>query len=232
MSDPTTSQKFGSGPLSRGSALIYTLLIVELLVLLTAVPGLAVMVLLDRDATNLPLMTACLLPAGPALSAALYALRHRSRDLAELSPAAAFWRGYKLNVGAALRVWAPYLLMLALVGTNLANFAAAGVPGWWGALLIVLAAGGTLWVLNALVITSLFAFRAVDVAKLAAYALGRFPALTLANACLLIVAGAVVFVATEAALALLASVFAGTLLWNSRAMITEVQQRFTRPDAQ
>ena len=175
---------------------------------------------------------ACLLPAGPALSAALYALRHRSRDLAELSPAAAFWRGYRLNAGAALKVWTPYLLMLALVGTDLANFAAAGVPGWWGALLIVLAAGGTLWVLNALVITSLFAFRAVDVAKLAAYALGRFPALTLANACLLIVAGGVMFVATEAALALLASVFAGTLLWNSRAMITEVRQRFTRPDAQ
>ncbi|MEV5324541.1 YesL family protein [Nonomuraea sp. NPDC052634] len=232
MSDLTTSQKFGSGPLSRGSALIYTLLIVELLVLLTAIPGLVAMVLLDRDATNLPLMAACLLPAGPALSAALYALRHRSRDLAELSPAAAFWRGYKLNFGAALKVWAPYLLMLALVGINLTNFAAAGVPGWWGALLIVLAAGGTLWVLNALVITSLFAFRAADVAKLAAYGLGRFPAATLANACLLIVSGGVVFVATEAALALLASVFAGTLLWNSRAMITEVRQRFTRPDAQ
>ncbi|MET8865241.1 DUF624 domain-containing protein [Nonomuraea sp. NPDC004580] len=229
MSDLTTSRKFGTGPLSRGSALVYTLLIVELLVLLTAVPGLVALVLLDRDASNVPLMAACLLPAGPALSAALYALRHRGGDLTELSPAAAFWRGYKLNFGAALKIWVPWLIVLALAGTNLANFAAAGVPGWWGALLIVLAAGGTLWVANALVITSLFAFRAVDVAKLAAYALGRFPAATLANACLLIVAGGVVLVASEAVLALLASVLTATLLWNSRAMITEVQQRFTRP---
>jgi hypothetical protein len=42
------------------------------------------------------------------------------------------------------------------------------------------------------------------------------------------VAGGVTLVATEAVLALLASVLAATLLWNSRSMITEVQQRFTR----
>ncbi|MEV0819648.1 YesL family protein [Nonomuraea rubra] len=228
MSDVTTSRKFGTGPLSRASALIYTLLVVELLVLLTAVPGLVVLVLLDRSAGNVPLMAACLLPAGPALSAALYALRHRGRELTELRPASAFWRGYRLNFGAAMKIWVPWLVVLALVGTNLGNFSAAGVPGWWAALLVVLAAGATLWVANALVITSLFAFRAVDVAKLAAYSLGRFPGATLANGCLLIVAGGVTVVATEAALALLASVLTATLLWNSRAMVTEVQQRFTR----
>ncbi|GAA2850334.1 YesL family protein [Nonomuraea rubra] len=228
MSDVTASRKFGTGPLSRVSALIYTLLVVELLVLLTAVPGLVVLVLLDRSAGNVPLMAACLLPAGPALSAALYALRHRGRELTELRPASAFWRGYRLNFGAAMKIWVPWLVVLALVGTNLGNFSAAGVPGWWAALLVVLAAGATLWVANALVITSLFAFRAVDVAKLAAYSLGRFPGATLANACLLIVAGGVTVVATEAALALLASVLTATLLWNSRAMVTEVQQRFTR----
>ncbi|TYB61857.1 DUF624 domain-containing protein [Nonomuraea sp. PA05] len=227
-SDATGTRKFGAGPLSRASALIYNLLIVELLVLLTAVPGLAALVLLDRSTGNVPLMAACLLPAGPALSAALYALRHRSSELTELHPARAFWRGYKLNFGAALKIWVPWLVVLALVGTNLSNFSAAGVPGWWAALLVVLAAGGTLWVANALVITSLFAFRAVDVGKLAAWALGRFPGATLANACLLIVAGGVTLVATEAALALLASVLTGTLLWNSRAMIAEVEQRFTR----
>ncbi|GAA4971106.1 putative membrane protein YesL [Nonomuraea thailandensis] len=228
MGDVTTSRQFGSGPLSRISALIYTLLVVELLVLLTAVPGLVALVLLDRSAGNVPLMAACLLPAGPALSAALYALRHRGRELTELRPAPAFWRGYRLNFGAAMKIWVPWLVVLALVGTNLGNFSAAGVPGWWAALLVVLAAGATLWVANALVITSLFAFRAVDVAKLAAYSLGRFPGATLANTCLLIVAGGVTVLATEAAPALLASVLTATLLWNSRAMITEVQQRFTR----
>lgn len=228
MSDVTT-RKFGTGPLSRVSALVYTLLTVELLVLLTALPGLVALVLLDRSAGNFPLVAACLLPAGPAISAALYALRHRRSELTDLRPATAFWRGYKLNFGGVMKIWVPWLVLLALLGTNLGNLSAAGVPGWWAALLVVLAAGSTLWVANALVITSLFAFRAVDVAKLAAYSLGRFPRATLANVCLLIVAGGVTLVASEAVPALLASVFVATLLWNAGPMITEVQQRFTRP---
>lgn len=229
MSDVGAARRFGTGPLSRVSALVYTLLVVELLILLTAVPGLVALVLLDRSAGNVPLAAACLLPAGPALSAALYALRHRSRELADLRPAGAFWRGYRLNFAGVLKIWAPWLAWMAVVGTSLANFAAAGVPGWWAVLLVAVAAGSTLWVVNALVITSLFAFRAVDVARLAAYALGRFPRATLADACLLVVAAGVTLFASEAVLALLASVLTATLLWNAGPMITEVQQRFTRP---
>ncbi|MGP4097847.1 DUF624 domain-containing protein [Nonomuraea sp. KM90] len=228
MSDVGAARQFGTGPLSRASALIYTLLTVELLVLLTAVPGLVGLVLLDRHASNVPLMAACLLPAGPAISAALYALRHRRRELTELRPAAAFWRGYRANFGGVMKIWVPWLLLLTVLGTSLGNFSAAGVPGWWAVLQVVIAAGSTLWVANALVVTSLFAFRAVDVARLAAWSLGRFPAATLANACLLVVAGGVTLIASEAVLSLLASVLVATLLWNSRSMITEVQQRFTR----
>ncbi|MGN9847297.1 hypothetical protein ACTMTI_55395 [Nonomuraea sp. H19] len=220
-------RRFGAGPLSRAAALIYTLLIVELLLLVTTLPGLAALVLLDRDASNVPLAALCALPIGPALSAALYALHHRRLDLTELTPATAFWRGYKANVRGVLKIWVPWLAGMAIAGTSLANFAATGLPGWWAVLLVVIAVAAALWVAHALVITSLFEFRAVDVARLASYALGRFPLATLGNACLLIVAGGVTLVASEAVLALLAFAFALGLLRNCRPLIAEVRARFT-----
>ncbi len=223
----TTIRRFGQGPLSRASALVYTLLVVELMVLVTTVPGLIGLVLLGRDAANVPLAAACALPAGPALSAALYALHHRRLDLTDLHPATAFWRGYRMNVRGVVKLWIPWLAWLTVVGSTLANFGAAGVPGWWAILLVLIALAAALWGANALVITSLFAFRARDVARLAAYFLFSSPRVALADACLFVVAAGVTLVASEAALTLLASVFAAALLLNSRPLIAEVTEKFT-----
>ncbi|MGV9375895.1 hypothetical protein ACWDRB_08775 [Nonomuraea sp. NPDC003707] len=227
MSEVSAGRRFGEGPLSRAATLIYSLLVVEGLFLVATAPGLIALTLLGGDAANVPLVAACALPLGPALSAALYALRHRSRDMTDLRPAAAFWRGYQANVRGVLKIWVPWLVALAVVGTNLANFAVAGVPGWWAVLLVLVALAALLWAANALVITSLFAFRAVDVARLASYFLMRHPKAALGNASLLIVAGGITMVATELAPALLASAFAAALLWNSRPVIAEVRERFT-----
>ncbi|WP_431907098.1 hypothetical protein [Nonomuraea jabiensis] len=227
MSEVSAQRRFGEGPLSRAATLIYSLLVVEGLFLVATAPGLIALTLLGGDAANVPLVAACALPLGPALSAALYALRHRSRDLTDLHPAAAFWRGYRANVRGVLKIWVPWLVALAVVGTNLANFAVAGVPGWWAVLLVLVALAALLWAANALVITSLFAFRAVDVARLASYFLMRHPKAALGNASLLIVAGGLTMVATELAPALLASAFAAALLWNSRPVIAEVERDFT-----
>ncbi|MFC5814915.1 hypothetical protein [Nonomuraea harbinensis] len=226
MGEVTAGRRFGEGPLSRAAALIYTMLVVELLLLAATAPGLAGLVLLDRDVSNLPLYALCALPAGPALSAALYALRHRGAGLADLSPAAAFLRGYRANAADVLKVWAPWLAGMTVVGVNLAHFAAAGVPGWWAALLVAVAVAAVLWAANALVIASLFRFRAVDVARLASYFLARCPGATLGNACLLVVAGGLTLVATELAPLALASAFAAGLLRNSRPMIAEIRERF------
>ncbi|MEW9550590.1 hypothetical protein [Nonomuraea sp. NPDC050783] len=218
---------FGEGPLSRAAALIYTLLVVEALFLVTTAPGLAALTLLGGDASNVPLAALCALPLGPALSAALYALSRRGRDLADLHPAAAFWRGYRANAAGALKIWAPWLAGMAVVGTNLANFAAAGLPAWWAALLVLVALGGLLWAGNALVITSLFAFRAVDVARLASYFLLRRPRVALGNVSLLVAAAGVTLVGTELLTAALAAAFAALLLRNGRPVIAEVREKFT-----
>jgi hypothetical protein len=225
--DPAARQ-FGTGPLARAAALLYTLLIIEFLLLLTTAPGLAAALLLDRDSSNLPLAALCAVPAGPALSAALYALHHRRLDLADLHPAAAFWQGYIRNARAALLVFVPWLALLVLVAMPLTHRDAAGIPGWWLVLLVVIALAATLWLANALVITSLFAFRAIDVARLAAYFLVRTPQATLGSAGLLILAAGLTLVATEVALLLLTSVFGLAVLVNCRAMIGQVQRDFTR----
>lgn len=227
MSNVAGVREFGEGPLSKVAATVYSMLAIELLILLTAAPGLVVLVLLDRDASNLPLVAACALPLGPALSAALYALHHRRTDLADLRPAAAFWRGYRLNALGVLKVWVPALAWLTIVAVGLANFATTGLPAWWAALLALIGVGAALWAANALVITSLFAFRGRDVARLAAYFLTRRPGVTVANACLLVVAVGVVLVSSEAVLALLGSVFAATLLRNSRPLYEAVRREFT-----
>lgn len=221
------SQRFGTGPLSRAAALIYTLLIVELLFLLTSLPGLIPLVLLRRDASNLPLFALCAIPLGPALSAAIYALHRRSADLADLKPATAFWRGYRANLRGVLLIWIPLLVWLTIVAVNLANLSAAGVPVWWAGLLVGVMVGVTLWGINALVITSLFAFRARDVARLALHLLGAVPIVALGNAGVLALAAGVTAFSSEAVLALLGSVLALALLRTSGPLIGRVRKEFT-----
>ncbi|ROT29741.1 DUF624 domain-containing protein [Micromonospora sp. HM5-17] len=227
MSDAVgTRRQFGTGPLSRAAALIYSLLVVEVLLVLGTLPGLVPLILLDRDVSNLPLAAACAVPLGPAVAAALYALHHHRGDLTELHPAAAFWRGYRASLGPVLKIWVPLLLWLTIVAVNLANFHAAAVPGWWRVPLIMVGVVTTLWGVNALVVTALFVFRTRDVARLAVHFLGRTPQVTLGTAGLLLTAAVVTAVTSEAVLALLGSVFTLALLGTSRPMINRIREEF------
>ena len=212
--------------LFRASALIYTLIVVEALFLLTAAPGLAVLLLLIPDGSNAPLFALGAVPLGPAASAAVYALHRRRSDLADLHPAATFWRGYRLNAVGVLKFWLPALAVFALLGVSLANREAAGVPMWWSVLLLVLGAVGLLWSANALVISSLFVFRTADIARLAAYFLTHRPGVALGSAGVLLTAGAITLVTSEAVALLPASLLIGGLLLAARPMCAEIERRF------
>jgi hypothetical protein len=220
-------RQFGEGPLARVAALVYSLLVIGLLLVAATLPGMIPLVLLDRDASNAPLAVACAIPLGPALSAALYALSKHKGDLTDLKPAAAFRRGYRLNAGGVLRLWIPWLALMAVLAVNLSHARAAAIPGWWVGLLVAFAVASALWMANALVIVSLFAFRTVDVARLAAYFLGRTRSVTLGNLGLLICAAGLVTVASEAVLALAGVLFAAFLLRVDRPMIALVTEEFT-----
>jgi hypothetical protein len=220
-------REFGEGPLARAAALVYSLLVIEVLLAVATAPGLLVVGLLDRDAADLPLAALCALPAGPAWSAALYAWHRRGRDLTELHPARAFWRGYRANAADALKVWAPWLAAMTLVGTTLTHRDAAGIPAWWASLLALLAVVSALWVANALVIASLFAFRTADTARLAGYFLVRSPRATAGNLCVLAAAVAVTAAGAQVLPALLASLLAATTVFNCRPMIAAIGEEFT-----
>ncbi|MCZ7436801.1 hypothetical protein O7598_10395 [Micromonospora sp. WMMC241] len=228
MSDAAGSRReFGDGPLSRAAASVYTLLAVEVWLLLGTLPGLVALVLLDRDASNLPLVAVALLPVGPAVSAALHTLRHQRPDLTDLRPAAAFRRAYRANLVGVLRVWAPTLLWLTVIAVNLANLSAAGVPGWWAVPLLLVGAGVVLAGVNALVIVSLFTFRTRDTLRLAVYFLVRRPGVTIGNAGLLAAVAGVTAVSSEAVLALLAALVVLALLRIGDPMIDTIRREFT-----
>ncbi|MBM7489040.1 putative membrane protein YesL [Micromonospora luteifusca] len=220
-------RQFGDGPLSRITSRVYILLVVELLLLLTTLPGLLPLLLLSRDASNLPLVAVFLVPVGPALSAALYALRHQRPDLTDLRPAAMFWRGYRANLSGVLRVWVPTLLWLTVLAVNLAYLGVVGLPDWWTVPLVLLGVGVTLCAANALVITSLFDFRTRDVLRLATHFLVRTPGVTVGNALLLAAATGITAVFSEAVLALVASVAVLAFLRIGDPMIRLIEKEFT-----
>ncbi|MFF4590717.1 hypothetical protein [Streptomyces sp. NPDC001388] len=222
-----TVSDFGTGVLSRATALVHTLLTVEALFLAAAAPGLAGLLLLGPDPANLPLAALCLLPLGPAASAALYALHHRGRDLTELHPARCYAHGWRLNAGPALKLWTPLLAWLTVIAFTLTHFAATGLPGWWAVLLGAIGVASLLWGAHALVLTSLFTFRARDTARLAAYFLVRHGRTTLAAASLLVLAAGLTALLTEALPALLAAPLLLSLLHAGRPVIAETQEDFT-----
>jgi hypothetical protein len=76
-------------------------------------------------------------------------------------------------------------------------------------------------------ITSLFTFRTVDIARLALLFLARTPAVTLGNACLVVLAALLTAITSEVVLILLASVFTLVFLLSSRRMITGIEEEFT-----
>ncbi|MFF7287145.1 hypothetical protein [Streptomyces griseorubiginosus] len=223
----STPVAFGQGSLSRAAALVHTLLTVEALLLVGASPGLAGLLLVGPDPANLPLAAVCLLPLGPATAAALYALHHRDRDLTDLHPARAYWRGWRLNAVATLKLWTPLLAWLTVIAFTLTHFPATGLPGWWAVLLAAVGAGSLLWGAHALVLTALFTFRARDTARLAAYFLFRHARATLGAASLLVLTAAGTAVLTEALPALLAAPVLLSLLHSSRPVIAETRKDFT-----
>jgi hypothetical protein len=151
----------------------------------------------------------------------VYALRRRSDDLTDLTPARQFLHGYRMNAAGVLKLWVPWLAWETVLGVNLAH-------GWWPVPVVTLAVLAALWQANALVIASLYEFRPRDTARLAGYFLLRRFVQTLGVAGLAVAAVAVVLFWSEAVLALAAAGFAAALLRTCRPMRTEIEERFVR----
>ncbi len=215
----------GEGILARGALAVYTVLVYQGLLLLTASPGIAMLLLLRADASNLPLVALAAVPLGPSLAAALFAWR---RALAEpsLQPARWFWRGYRLNALPVLRWWVPALGAATVLGINLLG--ADAVPGGevLGAITVVLLVVLLLVAANALVITALYALRTRDVLRLAAYYVVRSPRATLATLALAVVIAASLVLLSELVPILLSAVLALALLHGARPIRSDIEENF------
>lgn len=216
----------GHGPLSRGAAVVYRLLVLQLLLLLACSPSVVLLLLLDRDPSNVPLAVLALLPLAPALVAGVAAVRAWPQE-DDLSPARPFLRAYRRDVGATLKWWVPALLLLAVLSFNLVHTSAVAGGAVLLPVLLVLLAMVAVWCGQMVVLTACFHLRTRDAARIAvaeAVPQWRF---TLGVLGLLVVAGAVLLT-SEIVLLLLAWAFVGLLALMARGLVDDVTERFTR----
>jgi uncharacterized protein DUF624 len=185
--------ELGTGALSRWSAVVYWFVVVEAMLVLTSAPGLVLLLLLDRDASNLPLVALACVPFAPSVAAAVYAWRVFVRDR-DLSPARHFWRGYRLDVLDVLRWWVPTVGILGIIAVNVTHLGAAGIPPILGVALGAVAVLLVLWSGHALVLSALFSFRTRDVARLGAYFVAGKFLVTLGYVSILVLVAALAFV--------------------------------------
>lgn len=219
--------EIGQGPLSRGAAVIYRMLVLEGLLLLSLLPSLAVLALLGRDASNVPFFVLALLPVAPALVAAIAAVRTWSKS-PDLAPARAFMLAYRRDLLVTLRWAAPATVALAVLSFNLVHLDAVAGGALIRPLLVVLAVGIVAWSGCMLPLTAAFHFRTRDAARIALALLLPQWRFTLGILSLVLVAVTLVMVATEVAVLLFAWAFATLLALLSRPLIAYVTESFIR----
>jgi hypothetical protein len=217
--------EIGSGALSRWSAVMYWFLAVGAMILLTSAPGLLLLQLLDRDASNVPLVALACVPFAPSVAAALFAWRVFRQDR-DLSPARHFWRGYRLDVLDVLRWWVPTVAVLAVIAVNLTHLGTAGIPPVLGIALGAVALLIVLWSGHALVLSALFSFRTRDVARLGAYFIAAKPLVTLGFVSVLILTAAVTYV-SDWLLALLAAPLTFLYARTAAPVVAAAEAQFT-----
>lgn len=227
MSQPTDT--LTSGTLGQITAAVYRVLVLEILFLAAASPGLILLVALSPDPTNAPLVALSLLPAGPAFSALIFAWRASTGE-EHLAPASSFWRGYRLNAVSTLRWWWLVLTVIGIIGINVAFLDAVIPPGL--PLVLAGAAQGAVFLLvavaalHAMVINSLYNFRTRDILRLALRLVRFSPRATVGAAAIVIAGAGVVGVGSELALIALASVVAALVLQNAAALTADIEEKY------
>ncbi|MGN8026349.1 hypothetical protein [Microbacterium sp. 22242] len=223
------ADEIGAGPLSRGSAALYRMLVLEGMLLLGALPSIAVIAVLGRDSSNVPLFVLAMLPLAPTLVAAIAAVE-AWRRAPDLSPARAFALAYRRDLGATL-VWAaPATALLAVLAFNLVHLDAVPGAGMVRPVLLVVAAVLIVWMGIMLPLTAGFRFRTRDAARIALVLILPQWRYSLGVLSLVLVAATLALLFSVFAVLLLAGVLAGLLALLSRPLTAHVARRFTRHD--
>lgn len=227
-SDP--ADEVGRGPLSRGAAAVYRMLVLEAQLLLATSPTVAVAVLLDSDASNLPLLILALLPVAPALVAGVSAVRTAGRA-ADLSPARFFFRAYRRDLGPTL-VWSvPATALFAVLSWDLLHLQQVAGGGALRPLLVLVCAALLVWCGHMVLLTAGFHFRPQDAARVALGQLLSQWRWSLGVLALVIIAGFIVMAASGALLLLSLWAIVGLLALMGRPVLESVRRDFTEADS-
>lgn len=222
--------ELGTGPLGRVTSAIYWWLVVGLLFVLVTAPGTIPMLFLEQHISNAPLFALFLLPVGPALSALLFAMARRE-EAEDVTPAAHFLRGYRMNALDVLLLWVPASVVLTILAINLGFREATGMGDWYPVVVMVLMVAVLTWLLTAVVIASLFSFRNRDTARLTVGLLAKRPLVVLGVVGVIAIAGLVVVLAFDAVLVLMAPLMAVLLLSVTRPLQDDIGEHFLARDA-
>ncbi|MEW1808115.1 DUF624 domain-containing protein [Pseudarthrobacter sp. NPDC080039] len=217
--------EYGAGPLFRAAGTVAGVMTGSALLVLANV--LPVAALLAAPFTGFWLVLPALVPAGPALVACTYAF-NRMLGGHEGQVYRDFVRGYRMNVGQALQVWLPYLLVLAVIAVNLAGLPSLGpaAPAFRLALLVLALLVATAG-LQALLLLSRFSFRTRDLHRLSLYSFSARKRASLGNAGILFVTGTLLLMTTTYLLPLLAGAVVFLVCLNSRPLLVLVEEKFT-----
>ncbi|MFB7249593.1 hypothetical protein [Microbacterium sp. NPDC056234] len=221
------ADEVGRGPLSRGAAFVYRMLVLEGLIVLAMLPTLVVVLLLGRDASNVPFFTLALLPLAPALVAGISALGVWQRS-PDLSPGRAFVLAYRRDLLPTL-IWAvPATVGLSVLTFNLVHLDAVEGGAMIRPVLVVIVVVAVVWCGHMAVLTAGFRFRTRDAARIALAQLLSQWRFSLGILSLVLVAGALVLLVSELALLMFAWAFVALLALLARPVMTDVTERFTR----
>lgn len=217
------------GTLARFTEALYWFVVLDVLLVVTSVPTLAMWLLLARDASNIPLYTASLLFVLPAVTASFWAWRSWTED-PDPVPLSRFLRGYRLNVLDSLKIGVPAMAVLTVLATNIIHGEAAGTSALNIAFLIISVIVAAVMV-RSLSIASALSFRFIDVLRLAVFTLLTMPLRTLSMLSLgVLVAGISLFIGDYAFL-FVASLLTFTLYQSERPVIARVREQFVaRPE--
>lgn len=216
----------GRGPLSRGAAAVYRMIVLEGMMLLVLLPSVVMIIALGQDPSNAPLFVLSLVLLPPALVAGIAAVEAWRRK-PDLTPARAFVLAYRRDFLTTL-IWAsPATAVLAVLAFNLIHLDQVDGAAAMRPLLILLAVAIITWSGHMLPLTAAFRFRTRDAARIALALIVPQWRYTLGILSLVLIAGTVVLTVSPFVLLLFAWAFPAMIALLARPLIAEVTERFT-----
>lgn len=222
-------QEFGQGILSVVTNYIYWFMLTNIYFVFCNLIFLFAFITLEPELSNMILIFLALIPTGPAITALCYVMDKLVREK-EISPTKDFFYGYKINFKDTLKVWLPILAAIFILIIDLQYFYQDSTRIHQILAIVFLVGLGFLFciLLYVFPITAKFKFRMRDVFKLSIYYSFKKLKTTTGNIGILIIAIFLMLITTDFLFLFIASVLSYVLTLNSRAVINDIEENYTK----